>query len=387
MDQVIIIGSGLAGYTLAKELRKKDKQTPITVISRDDGRFYSKPMLSNGLSKQKSADGLVTHDSAQMADSLNLTVLNHTAVTNIDTHARQVAIQQADTTSLLGYSSLGYSSLVLAVGASQIRLPIAGDGATSVISVNDLTDYALFRQHLESAARVALIGPGLIGCEFANDLANIGKHVTVIGPDRWPLERLMPELAGNALKAILSNQGVKWVLGNVVAQANHADKGVLLTLDSGAQLQADLVLSAAGLVANTALANDAGIATQRGIVVDQYLKTSTDNVYALGDCAEICGLVMPYVMPIMLASKALAKTLQGERTKVVFPAMPVAVKTPSYPIVVSPPADFDAGQWRSEAAQGGAEQGVKSRFENERGGTARLCPYRFNGYRENAAAT
>lgn len=136
------------------------------------------------------------------------------------------------------------------------------------------------------------------------------------------------------------------------------------------------MLSAAGLVPNTALARSAGIDTQRGIVTDQYLQTSADNVYALGDCAEICGLVMPYVMPIMLASKALAKTLQGEPGKVVFPAMPVAVKTPSYPIVVSPPADFGAGEWRSEIAEGGAEVGVKSRFE---GVTGELLGFALTG--------
>lgn len=94
MEPIIIIGSGLAGYTLAKELRKKDKQTPIAIISRDDGRFYSKPMLSNGLSKQKTADQLATQNAAQMAESLLLNVLNNATVLAIDTVSRQVDIQR-----------------------------------------------------------------------------------------------------------------------------------------------------------------------------------------------------------------------------------------------------------------------------------------------------
>ena len=355
MDPIIIVGSGLAGYTLAKEVRKKDRQTPITVISRDDGRYYSKPMLSNGLAKQKTADDLAMQSALEMAGSYSLTVLTNTDVLSIDTDTRRLTIEESG-----NQRELGYSSLVLGVGASQIALPIGGDAAGEIITVNDLVDYAVFRQRLESVSRVVLMGPGLIGCEFANDLINVQKQVTVIGPDKWPLERLMPRPPGEALKAALAEQGVEWILGNVVTEVNHSDEGLTITLDNGEMLGAELVLSAAGLIPNTELARAAGIETRRGIVTDQLLKTSAEDVYALGDCAEICGLVMPYVIPIMLASKALAKTLLGVPTRVVFPAIPVAVKTPSHPIVVSPPADIGAGEWQSEAAEGGG--GVKSLF-------------------------
>ncbi|MEM7208745.1 MAG: FAD-dependent oxidoreductase [Pseudomonadota bacterium] len=362
MSAIIIVGSGLAGYTLAKELRKTDKETPITIITRDDGRFYSKPMLSNGLSKNKTADQLATQTAEQMAESQQLTVLTDTEVASINVNDQSVSVDGRT-----GSQTIEYSHLVLALGASQIRLPIEGDGVDSILTVNDLADYAVFRDRLESAQRVALIGPGLIGCEFANDLVSIGKKVTVIGPDKWPLERLMPQMAGEALKGVLSGQGVSWILGNVVKRVDSVSGGFQLTLDNGDTLEADLVLSAAGLVSNTALAADAGLAINRGVVVDQYLRTSHNNVYALGDCAEICGLVMPYVMPIMIGAKALAKTLGGEATKANFPAMPVAVKTPSHPIVVSPPADFGAGDWDSEAAEGDPQNGVKSRFVDAEG--------------------
>ncbi|MEM7293942.1 MAG: FAD-dependent oxidoreductase, partial [Pseudomonadota bacterium] len=118
MDPIIVVGSGLAGYTLAKELRKKDKETPLTIISRDDGRFYSKPMLSNGLSKDKSADDLATQTAQEMADSLPATVLTHTAVQSIDTVAKSITCNSAQ-----GEETLRYASLVLALGASQIQLP------------------------------------------------------------------------------------------------------------------------------------------------------------------------------------------------------------------------------------------------------------------------
>jgi len=355
VDPIIIVGSGLAGYTLVKEVRKQDRQIPISVISRDDGRYYSKPMLSNGLAKHKTADDLAMRSAVEMAESFSLTVLTGTVVSSIDTAAQQLTIEESGSA-----RQIGYSSLVLGVGASQIALPIDGDAAGEIITVNDLVDYAIFRQRLETVSHVVLMGPGLIGCEFANDLISIEKQVTVIGPDKWPLERLMPRAPGEALKAALAEQGVEWILGNFVTEVNRSGEGLRITLDSGETLHADLLVSAAGLIPNTDLAREADIETRRGIVTDQFLKTSADNVYALGDCAEICDLVMPFVIPIMLAAKALAKTLLEDPTRVVFPAIPVAVKTPSHPIVVSPPADIGAGEWQSEVAEAG--DGVKSRF-------------------------
>ena len=105
------------------------------------------------------------------------------------------------------------------------------------------------------------MGPGLIGCEFANDLINVEKQVTVIGPDKWPLERLMPQPPGEALKAALAEQGVEWILGHVVCEVNRHRDGLSITLDNGEMLEADLVLSAAGLIPNTDLARAAGIDT------------------------------------------------------------------------------------------------------------------------------
>ena len=342
MKPIIIIGSGLAGYGLARELRKLDTATPLLIITRDQGDAYSKPMLSAAFTSGKTPQSLVSATTEKMAQDLGAIILQKTTVSQIDTAAKVVVTSQG---------TYDYQSLVLALGAEVIRPRLAGNGADDVLSVNDLWDYARFREALDKdrpdgAKRIAILGAGLIGCEFANDLAGKGFDITVIGMSEQPLTPLIPASAGNALRERLSKLGVQWRLGRTATAVERLSDGLLVQLDNGDQIAADVVLSAVGLRARTALAAEAGIAVNRGIVVDDHLRTSAGDVYALGDCIEINGQVMPYVMPIMHASRALAKTLAGEPSAVIFPAMPVAIKTPACPISVLPAPIGAAGEWQ-----------------------------------------
>lgn len=345
MNSIIIVGTGLAGYNLAKEIRKHDKQCQLTLITADSGESYSKPMLSNAIGKQKSVQQLVLASAEQMATQLNATVLTNTRVQSFDASARTLTTTNG---------SFSYTSLVLAVGASQIPPPLQGDAVDEIVSINDLEDYARFRERFNHANRIAIIGPGLIGCEFANDICSSGKSVTVIGPGQTPLERLLPTEAGSLLKRALSEKGVQWQLGKTVVAVNKADSGYQLQLSDNTRIEANLVLSAIGLKPNIQLAAQAGAQVNRGIVVDRLLKTSLDNVYALGDCAEIAGMVMPFVLPLMNSARTLAKTLTGTPTEIRFPAMPVIVKTPAHPIVVSSPPASTQGEWQVEWDDNGA---------------------------------
>ena len=363
MHPIIIIGSGLAGYNTAKELRKLDTATPLVVIASDSSSFYSKPMLSNAIASKKTPSAIALNTPAQMAEQLKGSVRANTRVDAIDTAAHTLKI---------GDETLHYSKLVLALGADQIRLPISGSGAADIQTVNDLDDYARFRTAIEGKKRVSIIGAGLIGCEFANDLAAGGYAVDIIDIAQQALGRLLPPEGGAMLKDKLTALGVQWHLGNSVQSVDTAAGAYTLTLANGASLQADIVLSAVGLKPRTALAAAAGIKVNRGIVADRHLATSAPDVYTLGDCAEIEGMVMPYVMPIMHASRALAQTLAGKSTAVSFPAMPVMVKTPACPTIVAPPAIGAAGSWQVEATA----DGVKSLFNSADG---KLLGFALNG--------
>ena len=344
---VVIIGSGLGGFTVAREFRKLDKETPLVVLSRDHAGFYSKPMLSNALAGNKSAAALVMKPADKMALETNADVRANTHVERIDTAAQTLV--------LAGGQVLGYRDLVLALGADPLRLPLEGDATEAVLSVNDLDDYARFADKLAGVKTVAILGGGLIGCEFANDLLHRGITATVIDLADRPLSRLLPEAASAHLRQRLEAAGVRFRF-NVVASAVHrADAGFELLLSDGSRLQADLVLSAIGLRPRTSMAHAAGIEVNRGIVTSRWLATSAPHVFAVGDCAEVAGHTLPYVMPLMQQARALAATLAGTPTPVVYPAMPVLVKTPACPTVVCPPPMAAVGEWQVNTTDDGCD--------------------------------
>ena len=346
MHPITIIGSGLAGYTLAREIRKLDENVGIRIITANAGQFYSKPMLSNALSKKLSIEKLATSSAQKMAEQHKLEIVNHCRVQQIDGQQKQLVTDSGSYT---------YSQLVLANGANPIQIPVHGDASENIISVNSLDDYAHFSEQLKSARHISIMGAGLIGCEFANDLSNTGYQVTLIDLADRPLGRLLPEKAAASLQEKLSNLGIEWRLSQSVQSVNHIGSGLEITLNDGSRMSTDLVLSAIGLKPDIHLAESAGLTVNRGIVVDNYLKTSADSIYALGDCMELNGSVLPFVMPIMIGARALAQTLTGNATAVIYPAMPVVVKTPAQPAVVCPPPTGAEGEWQEMLTNSGVK--------------------------------
>ncbi|MBT9569427.1 MAG: FAD-dependent oxidoreductase [Thiobacillus sp.] len=344
MSPLVIIGSGLAGYTLLKEFRKRDATTPVTLVTGDDGTFYSKPNLSNALAANRTAEQLASASAEKLASDLDATILTHTRVKSIDTAAHRVTTEAGE---------IEYGRLVLALGADPIPHGLAGDGASAVLVVNDLTDYAVFRRALDGKQRVTVLGGGLIGCEFANDLVHAGYLVDVVHLGDWPLERLMPVEAGERLADSLTALGVTWHLGRKATGVDVNGSGYTVKLDNDETLAADVVLSAIGLLPRTQLAKAAGIPVGRGIQTNALLETGAPNVYALGDCAEVEGRNLPYVMPLMTQARALAATLTGTPTPVVYPPMPVIVKTPAHPVAVLPPKIGATGGWQVECLDNG----------------------------------
>src|SRR5690606_26200349 len=205
-----------------------------------------------------------------------------------------------------------------------------------------------FRKALAGGKRVAIMGAGLIGCEFANDLRNGGYEVDVIAPDSSLMPSLLPEAAASAVQAELEKLGVRFHLGTVVERVEHQGSGVELTLGNGEQLQADLVVSAVGLRPRTELARAAGIHTGRGILVNRAPETDAANVDALGVGAAVDARVLLYVPPVMASARTQANTRTGERTEVRYGTMTVMVKSPCCPTAVcTPPMDAE-GEWQVE---------------------------------------
>ncbi len=355
---VVILGTGLAGYGVAKEFRKHDKETALTIITADDGRAYSKPMLSTGYTKQATADDLAQADASAMATQLNATIQTMTAVIDIDTDRQIIKTSDSETV-------MHYSKLVLAMGAKTITPPIKGDALDDVYSINDLHDYAAFQQAAtqSNAKKICIIGGGLIGCEYTNDLINGGFEVETIDPLAYCLPTLLPEAAGTAVQRALEEKGAKFHFGLSVTEVNKTNNGVVVSLNNSDTINADMVICAVGVKPRIELAVKSGLEVNRGIVTNRLLETSANNVYALGDCAEVAGNVLVYVAPLMACARALGKTLAGEPTSVSYPAMPVTIKTPACPVVVSPVAKDAAGKWTVEVDG----NNVVAQFHNPKG--------------------
>jgi rubredoxin-NAD+ reductase len=336
---VVIVGTGLAGYNLAREFRKLDGETPLLLITADDGRSYSKPMLSTGFGKNKDADGLSMAEPGAMADQLKAEVRTHTRISGIDPGHKRLWI---------GEESVSYRDLILAWGAETIRVPVDGDASDAIFPINDLEDYARFRAAAAGKRRVLILGVGLIGCEFANDLLLGGYEVDLVAPCEQVMPTLLPAEAAAAVRRGLESLGARFHLGPLLTRLLRGAEGLEAHLSDGQVIPCDLVVSAIGLRPRVDLAAAAGLQIGRGIVVDRELKTSHPNIYALGDCAEVDGLNLLYVMPLMTCARALAQTLAGNPTAVKYGPMPVTVKTPACPLVVSPPPRGVEAVWSVE---------------------------------------
>lgn len=359
---IVIIGAGHAGLTLAREIRANCKTTQVTIVSREAIRAYYKPSLSKALSMNKTPEQLVMKNADLIAQELNVTLLSQFTVIDIDAERKTLSglINDDEESSVI---TLSYDSLVLATGASPIRLPIERDFTTTLLSINNLEDYEVFRARIQHKKKILIIGAGFVGCELASDLISNDYEVDIVDLCEWPLQRSMPEAMGSEIKKSMAEQGVQWHLGVTLASVTtdeHNQK--VACLSDGSMIQTDEIVSAVGLVPNTRLASNAGVIVQRGIEVNALSQTNQANIYALGDCVEYQGVTLPFIMPATLAAKALAKTLTGTETVLELPALAVAVKISACPTVVCPSLN-KKGIWQVQ----GAGMNLEAHFINEEG--------------------
>jgi len=354
-EAIVVIGAGLAGYGVVRAIRRINRDIKIVMVCDDSGDVYSKPQLSTVLAFGKAVDDLIQTPAQVIAEELNISLVANTRVIDIDTEASIIA------TSTDG--SIHYTSLVLAMGANARKLAIQGDDTKRVLSVNSIDDYRQFHHSLGGNKRVAILGGGLIGCEFANDLLASGYKVSLIEPCAALLSTLVPHKVSDRLEEKFIENGAQLYLGRCASKVIEVEGQLKIVMDNNETVEADIVLSAVGIGPNIELARSSGLKVNRGVVVDEFLRTSVPNIYAIGDCAEIGGRVMPYVAPILAGSKALSQTLLGDDTPVTYNAMPIAIKTTLFPLVAAPiPLGAD-GHWNYEED----EKGINAKFENEMG--------------------
>ena len=349
---LVIIGSGLAGYSVAKEWRKTEKTKSLVIITQDDGHYYSKPLLSTAISQSKSSADLVMTSVETLRTQLNATIHTFSSVLNIDPRSRVISVQTPE-----GVIDLPYSHCVLAMGARPKPFPLL-ENRKDHYRINSLQDYARFMSDFDQYETLSIIGSGLVGTEFAHDFSHKKIPVQVFTPDPYPLYRFVPEAIGCQLQSVLRDKGIEF----------H-------TKVNSFSLEAKTtraILTAIGLQPNIEIAEKAGIEVNRGIKVDAYLRTSVTDIYALGDCAEIEGKCYQFIAPLLHCAQSLAKTLCDQPTSIALPPMAITLKVGSYPIITLPPCDQEKGEWVIEQK----DQDFKALFYNTE---EKLCGYSLSG--------
>lgn len=321
-DEIVVIGSGFAAQQLVKSLRKLDAGQPIRLITADSGDEYNKPDLSHVVSRGCPAAAMTRLSGSDFAEQQRIALLPHCPVLGIDPARRLVLTAQGE---------FPYGQLVLATGASAIRPELPG--SEHLVTLNSQQEYAAAEGAIQQARRILVLGAGLIGCELAMDMASDGREVTLLDLADSPLSALLPATLTQPLQQALRSQGVSLQFGTGLARMDvQPGDGWRVTLTDGRVSEQDLVIAAIGLRPNLALARGAGLAVERGILVDDRLQTSDSHIFALGDCVQWRGQLLPFLQPIVLGANALARTLLGTPTPLALPPMLVKVKTPRYPL-------------------------------------------------------
>ncbi|ANQ85654.1 rubredoxin [Azoarcus olearius] len=335
---VVIVGAGTAGWSAAEALRALDPAVPITLISACAADRYHKPELSIALSRGDDRAGLVRESAAAAARRLGVRLLPETYVVGLSP-----ALHQLRTTR----GTLPYTRLVLAQGARPALPPSLP--AELCWRVNDLAGWSGLRNCLDgSARRVAIVGAGMVGCELAEDFARAGHAVTLLDVNDAPLAALLPAPATDRLRQALEAQGVCFVGGARVAEVRAAaDGSKQLRTEQGLQLEVDEIVAATGLVTDGRLARGAGLAFERGIVVDpRSLRTSAEDVYALGDCISMEGAPCRFIEPIARQAEVIAHAVLGRPHAGYAHQQPVIrLKTRSLPIALHG-QPCNGGDWK-----------------------------------------
>jgi len=274
----VIIGNGVAGVQAAKTIRRFDSSPEIKIFTNEGYLFYSKPRLPELLAKEIDIGETFVFDQAWYQKNNIQTYLNHT-VNYIDPKKQIIT--------LTNKSCFPYDTLLLATGSKGALPPVPGiDKGRGIFTLRTIEDVNLIARQAEYSKSAIVIGGGLLGLEAGNGLRKLGLSVTIVEY----FDRLLPKQLDSEGSGILQGQmealGLSFILGARLSEVKGKENKKVLELKNKAALEGDFILVSAGIVPSCALAQDAGISINKGILVNDYMETNMKNIYAAGDVAE-----------------------------------------------------------------------------------------------------
>jgi nitrite reductase (NADH) large subunit len=301
--KLILIGNGMAGVRAIEEVLKINQDGfQITIFGTEPYPNYNRIQLSTVLQGGTSVRD-ITLNEWQWYEDNHIRLYPGETVTSIDTEKQMVRTDKG--------RAEAYDKLIIASGSDPFMLPLPGAEKRGVTAFRNIKDCEKMIEYSKEYKKAAVIGGGLLGLEAARGLLNLGMEVDVIHIFDYLMERQLDRTAGKLLQKELEKQGMNFLLQKNTAEILGRKHVTGLEFKDGTRIKADLVVMAVGIKPNVALAQDAGIPVNRGIIVNDYLETQVPNVFAVGECAEHRGTAYGLVAPLYQQGKVLAKRLCG----------------------------------------------------------------------------
>jgi len=293
-----VIGAGAAGTTAAQHLREKAPQAEIAVFTDENYPYYGRPRLTEFLAGEVDLEQIYFHDEQWYKNNrINLNL--GTTVTKIVPDNHKI---------LAGKKTHSYDKLLLACGSRPNDLPIKGVHSDGVFTLWSIADAIHIKQFARGKKNAIILGAGFLGIEAANALNRLGLDAMLVDTADRLLPRCLDEQGARFLKNTIDELGITVVLGEALKSINTMqDKSLKVRFESGETLKGSMLLICAGAVPNREIAKNAGIVTNRGIIVDKHMRTSSPDIYAAGDITEFAG-ANSGIVPTALAQARVAAT-------------------------------------------------------------------------------
>jgi len=302
----LIIGNGAAGIEAARAVRKHDTDGNITVITESGNLHYFRPKLIDYIAGRVMVDD-ITIFKEDWYEKNRINNILSTQIVSIDTSKKIVTDS--------GGKSYGYDRLCIATGGDPFVPPVRGADLDGVFTLRGVRDSDKIIARAADAGNITVMGGGLLGLETASALYRPGKNVTVLEYSGWLLPRQLDSEGGGLLKTMLEDKGLNILTAERVEEITGTGRAEWLRLKSGTELRTDLVVISAGIRPGLTLAKDAGIQTNRGIIVDDHLMTSARDVYAAGDITEHRERLYGLWLPSREQGEAAGKNMAGAVTE------------------------------------------------------------------------
>ncbi len=336
MKTLVVVGNGMAGVACVEQILKYERCFDITIFGDETHVNYSRILLSSVLAGELAPDD-ITLNPLEWYQRNDIRLRLGVRIGDVDAERKTVTGDDGSVTS--------YDTLLLATGSSAFMPPIEGLDKDGVFAFRTLEDTRKLLQRAGSGVKAVVIGGGLLGLEAARGLQVQGCNVTVVHLMATLMERQLDPDGGYYLAGKMEDLGIRVLLGRTTTTVVGSDRAEGVALDDGTVLEADLVVVAAGIRPNVQLADKAGLAVNRGIVVNDQMETSDPDIFAIGECVEHRGVCYGLVAPLLEQGKVLAATITGNKGPV-YTGTLQAAKLKIMGVDV-----FSAGDWSEQNAE------------------------------------